>query len=70
MGPVCDRDGWEPRGAHKICSRGERGRDGGMERSKGNDGGSEGKREGEGGGGRGESGQQALLPLSTARAGH
>lgn len=21
MGPVCDRDGWEPRGAHKTCSR-------------------------------------------------
>lgn len=20
MGPVCDRDGWEPRGAHKTCS--------------------------------------------------
>lgn len=21
MGPVCDRDGWEPRGAHKTCSK-------------------------------------------------
>lgn len=26
MGPVCDRDGWEPRGAHKTCSG-----EGGME---------------------------------------
>lgn len=29
MGPVCDRDGWEPKGAHKTCSR-----EGGMEVTK------------------------------------
>lgn len=33
MGPVCDRDGWEPRGTHKTCSgegEMEGGREGGM----------------------------------------
>lgn len=34
MVPVCDRDGWEPRGAHKTCS-GEGGmKEGGMEQGR------------------------------------
>lgn len=49
MGSVCDKDGWEPRGAHKTCSR-----EGGME--EGRDGGRE-------GGERRTSGQQALCPF-------
>ena len=34
MGPVCDRDGWEPRGAHKTCSREGGMEEGGMEGGK------------------------------------